>query len=470
MPKLPGDIICETDGFRDIATLNSGAGRMNPETIALLTSNLIDYQLEAGATGPVVVAQDTRSSGQALRYGAIAAASQRGTEVVDGGILPTPAAQKIASEVGAIATVVISASHNPAQYNGWKGMLGNRKPNSAEIAELSRRYWKQVQEGVSIPTDRPGNVAFEQASWRDWYTQEVVKDIENEFGSQPLSGKLFVIDGAHGAASNITPNVFKQLGARVKTFCCDPGEINKDCGAANLDGLKTFLETDNKTILDPDFVGALANDGDADRVMGLGLNNRLEIVEINGNHIMAAQATSPTQPGIVGTVYTNSGLRQRLDHHGIEFDECKNGDSYVTQGLLSRQAQGDNWTRGGEFTGHLIDTKWLSSGDGVHMAAWFAAYAVKEGKTFGNLYDDMPLWHEKMVARDLPAGIRIDPEHSKRIQSAKEVAEKLGARAIIRKSGTEPKIRIWNESPNKKLTELTGRLLLLSVMVEMDKA
>lgn len=457
-----------TDGYRDLSTEEPGSGQMNPETIAGMTYALVTYQFERGFEGPVAVAQDTRRSGEILRQAAIAGALAAGAEVIDYGILSTPGAQRAAQTIEASATIVMSASHNPAEYNGWKGMLGILKPQGATVKDLSDRYWDQVDSGLVIPHELNGQkVEFDDTA-SEAYISDIVNNIQSEFGESPLKEKLFVVDGANGAGMKITPEVFRRLGAEVREFACDKdGEINDNCGAAKLSGVKKFLLDNPKITQDTRFVGAVANDGDADRVMGVAMVDGVP-EEITGNHIMEAMALYPKQPGIVGTIYTNSGMRYRLEANGVDFEECGNGDVHVTNALRKRQETGQNWNIGGEFTGHLIDMDWLSSGDGARSAAWFAAYAAASNKKFADIYREQPMWPERMEQVKLPDNRRINVEESQFIQTALGKVIDLGARPIVRASGTEPLIRAWTEAPEESIATLSSRLLIESVYATLD--
>lgn len=186
--------------------------------------------------------------------------------------------------------------------------------------------------------------------------------------------------------------------------------------------------------------------------MAVALDKRGKAVVLDGNHMMSLMAEG--QQGIVGTLYTNSGLRESLADRGIAFEECGNGDAYVTEKLRQRQKQGDRWYRGGEFTGHIIDTMWLPSGDGIRAAAWLAAYAATRNVSFSEIHADMPLWHERMEKVAL-----LSPAIGKQILSSGALIEQLdrvesgayGApvRPIVRASGTEPVIRVWAESSSE---------------------
>lgn len=447
-----------TDGFRGAAQLDeAGPGKINEETFAALSAALAQYVRESGDSQPIVVGMDTRPSGPRLKDAVIAGVQSQGLEAIDLGIAPTPLAQHTAELMGAAGTIVVTASHNEASDNGWKGMIGARKPQRTEVAAISDRYWDLVDGGFrSISAEAAPQ---QHAESSEQYIMDVVRDVEAVFGERPLAGKLMVVDGAYGAGSEITPLVLRELGATIKEFACGPdGVINKDSGAAHLEGLQSFLNHNPEITNDPCFLGAVANDGDADRVLGIGMLGG-ELQEISGNHMMWALAQD--QPGIVGTLYTNSGLRDALDRKGVGFDECDNGDVHVTHALHARQQAGDNWTRGGEFTGHLIDTDWLSSGDGIRMAAWFAAWTASRGMTFGDVYEELPLWHEVMkpVAVRNPkvaAAILAGSEYQFSMQ---ELQEQYGdnVRMVVRASGTEPKIRIWSESREQYYAEQSVR-------------
>lgn len=436
---------------------------MNTETVAGLTAALIEYQREQGVDSPtVVVARDIRPSSRRLAAAAVQGALYADAEPLDIGVAPTPTAQFVAGQTEALATVVITASHNPAADNGWKGMLGNFKPNADQAADISRRYWDLADNGFRVGGQLPKS--GEQPAWQRSYTRAVVHDIQSEFGDRPLADTLFVVDGAYGAGQQLTPTILRRLGAEVVTFACDgQGIINDGVGAANLAGLKTFLTEHPEIVNHPDFVGAVANDGDADRLMGVGLaeiNGERQLVEVTGNHAMWAMAEG--QPGIIGTEYTNSGLVRRLQQAQIGFGYCPNGDVNVTNRLGELQAEGFAWTRGGEFTGHHIMTDWLPSGDGVRMAAWLASWAASHGKTFGDLYRELPLWPEIMHGLKVPPAVMKAARHDDVIQTAiRDTQGMLGdeGRLVVRPSGTEPIFRLWGEAPERgRLERLTAEL------------
>ncbi len=449
MPKH--NLLGGTDGFRGHATTDLGPGLINEETFALATYALVERQLELGLTGPVIIGQDTRKSGDRLRRASIAGALMHDVKVLDLRVAPTPVLQKVALELGAMATVAVTASHNHHNDNGWKGMVGSDKPSKEIVSDISNHYWNHVESGLTVPTDSLYSDNLQWPELLTWYADEVIADIQKQFGDKPLAGRLFVIDGAYGAGQTITPAIFRRLGAEVEEFCCDEsGSINDGCGAADLSGLASFLKNRPDITSNSNFIGALANDGDADRVMSIGFLSTAsgaQLVEVNGNHAMGLHAMG--EPGIVGTEYTNSGLVRMLELEGIGFEYCKNGDIFVTQALREKQSQGEPWRRGGEFTGHHVDTDWLSSGDGVRMAAWLAAYASSKELTFGSIHQDIPLWSERMAKVKLPVpSSQYDLGEDQMLQKLiLQTEQELGdeGRLIIRPSGTEPLVRVWGE-------------------------
>ena len=461
-----------TDGFRGAADLDNPAmGVQNELTHYYLTSALLSLQQESGQRGPVVVARDTRPSGHRLAQASLQAVYDQGLEAAYLDVAPTPAAQKVAELTGAAATIAVTASHNPVRDNGWKGMLGSFKPDSDQVRTISERAWElhAADKGTS-PLSKESPLSERRGEMLGrLYTDRLVDRITTIFGEQSLADRVVLYDGANGAGSRMVPTVLVSLGAEVRMINCGGGVINDNCGAAQ-EGLTSLKDAiiEGDLASNPRFIGGIANDGDADRLMAVGVIGRhgsQELVEINGNHMMYALAEG--EPGIVGTLYTNTGLREKLAASGIAFDECDNGDRYVTEAL--RKRSGDGWRRGGEFTGHLIDFDWLCSGDGVAMAAWLCAASARQRTNFGDLYKRVPLWQESMHKVVLPEGLRISSNDPLLSDLQVWASEQMGGegRAVIRPSGTEPVIRAWIESPHEKLPQEIGQTLRVKLQEEL---
>lgn len=456
MPKR-GDVIFGTDGFRGEYTEESGPALLNIETIADLTRAFVEYAKSIGDFPAIVVGRDTRESGQVLAKTVCDIASKLGLEVWDVGVCPTPATFKIAQQHGTLA-IMITASHNPHTDNGWKAAIKGDKITDEQARIVSDIYWKNLDQPIG---DTERAEILDKSELRNWYIDEVVKDICDEFGENPLIGKVVVVDGANGATAKFTPEILRRLGAEVHEFATDcRAHINLDCGAADLSGVKNFLKNSKNILNNPNLIGAVSNDGDGDRIMCVGVRSDGSLVELNGNYVLHALAEN--QPGIVGTLYTNSGLVEALRTSNIGFDQCANGDTAVTAGLRARQKRGENWTRGGEYTGHHVDTDWLSSGDGVRMAAWYSSYVSKHGKKFNNLYDELALWPEVStkikISRDRSEKLENQPEVQNEIERLKQTLGNNG-RLVVRTSGTEPVVRIWGEAkPPINIQEIIDNL------------
>ena len=432
-----------TDGVRG----EVGSPHITPEAFATLgAATALHVQNESGREHPVfVVGGDTRSSSPELRGAVIFGLESVGARAVDIGVAPTPTIAWLARENEA-AAVAVTASHNPDSDNGFKPFgIGGDKINGDALDDIERRY--RGRRGTVRPRSGSG---MQQAFWVN--SEAHVDAITRRFGDGVLEGHTVVIDAANGAAHELGPRLFRKLGAEVIEFATDPkAAINDGAGAASLGGLTErvagFEGRDN-----PRFLGGFAFDGDGDRVMGIDRLGR----EINGNHWLSRLAIEQT--GVVGTVYTNSGLVRHVKGMGVEFAYCGNGDIQVTNGLRER-----GWQRGGEFTGHLIDLEHLSSGDGLYMAALMAVDLARTGRTLTDVYDELPLWPETMrgivIAPGTDAQAILEGDRMQAVQQGIEEEFGSDARTVVRASGTEPKIRVWAEAVEPGASEEIVRRL-----------
>jgi len=459
-----------TDGVRGQATSELGNGLINPQTFAGLGYALVEEIRARGHEGDIRIAvgRDRRPSGELLAEAAMCGIQAAGGIVINAGIIPTPGVQRIAHYEDDVAGgVIVTASHNPPKYNGVKETFKAFKPTKEEALAITRRFWRQVDSGLAIPNTLNPSRVEERTDATEAYISAIVEDLRQEFKSEtPLAGKLFVVDCANGAAIDISPEVFERLGARVTRFGCDPsGAINDNCGAEHLGGVKEFLANHPEITSDPDFMGAVAHDGDADRGNGIGFFNG-EFLEITGSHILEAMAEYPRRPetlevtakhskqlGTIGTIYTNTASVRRIHGKSVAFEYCKTGDTAVTQALMSKQAAGKDWYMGAEDSGHAVDMTKLPSGDGTHSMAHYACWAATvQEATFGEIAHALPLWpmrHLKIPTNGLAVPENI-AEHPRVAAAIEAQVRKLGgdARAILRPSGTEPVVRVTVESLN----------------------
>ncbi len=459
------EILFGTDGYRGLANDNNEPG-VNPLTFEWLAHQYVRLITEQNDQLPVViVGRDTRDSGPALHEAVCRGALLAGADVWDVGIAPTPVIAWIAQRYGA-AAVAITASHNPNDDNGFKPFdPGGVKPARSRLDELERRYSASARHethGQSIQKSK----RWVRPELADEYLGHVVEVLG---GAELLSSKIVAVDGANGAAYQIAPRLYEALGARVITFACSgQGEyINQGCGAAHLEGVTEFLKQNPALIQQSNFLGAFASDGDGDRVMGINANGGI----INGNHWMHQLAEG--QKGIVGTIYTNAGLRESVQALGVEFHECDNGDSYVTAKLMElTQQRGTGFGRGGEFTGHLIDLSHLPSGDGLYMGAWLATKVVTGGADLVDIENSLNLWPEKMASVYLKDGVGgKEVLQNKLIQEAIATEQALlgnDGQVVVRPSGTEALIRVWVQA--KYSTLLDGIVERLTSLLHTIKS
>jgi phosphoglucosamine mutase len=445
-----------TDGYRGEYNESDLIG-INSATFEALTQEFTSLVTEKDDESPtIIVGYDTRTSGPILAGAVSRGAAEAGATVWNIGVAPTPAIAWLAKEYGFYA-VSITASHNPNTDNGYKlfSRSGN-KPGRDFLDELSARF--NANENRQNSSKRPGVIY-----WKDNLTNIYLGRLIRSIGDyETLKGQTIIFDGAEGATHKLGPILYKALGADVVKFACNGNgaRINRNCGAASLGGVRDFLEQYKADNPDIKLLGAIACDGDGDRVMALDSTGRT----IDGNYWL--QHLAEKQTGIVGTLYTNDALRQAVGKMGVEFHECANGDSYVTQKLIElTEARGTGFTRGGEFSGHLIDLEHIPSGDGLYMGAWLAAKAAQKGADFTDIRDGLELWPERMESIRLQPGVVAanileTASAQEAVSLAKTSLEDQQGRVIVRPSGTEPLIRVWGSAEDETLlSQVMDRLM-----------
>lgn len=444
LTKSDFKLMGETDGWRGTVDLfNPDPTALNPINVALLAyawrKYLTECETEPGQDSNFIIGRDTRDSGPVLSNAAMAGVEYAGGQVVEIGATPTPLAQRIALSLGASA-IVITASHNPEGDNGVKYMLGAEKPNDLQIRGVSEIYWQTHNSGLQLPNTNPIKpIRGLEIGLINKYKNDVIAYISERFGERPLEGKLIVMDCANGATMGIAPDIFRELGCDVRLTENGNdkyGNINDNCGATALGNLKDYI-TRHPELLDwPGFLGGIAFDGDGDRMMGVSAerlgNGGISCRDFTGNHTLAVLAAG--QPGIVGTVYTNPGVRSYVKSRGTEFYECPNGDVNVTKALREHGLK-----VGGEFTGHHVNLDWLNSGDGILSATNLAAIMASKNKTMANVTSTVELYPEKLI--NIPyKGLSLDDDA---IETMDLTLKQLCDSAVVRKSGTQSLLRIW---------------------------
>jgi phosphoglucosamine mutase len=376
----------------------------------------------------VLVGRDTRASGQELEDALVAGLGKAGSRAVRGGILPTPAVALLAEESGA----VISASHNPPEYNGVKFFRGGWKldDDEEEAIEASLDQANHAPRGAPPAETATGGFA-----------SRYVDFVCERFGA-PLDGLRVALDCANGAMFEVGPEAFERLGAHVVTIGNSPdgANINVGCGATDMQLLA-------RTVRAGDFDLGVAFDGDGDRMLAVDAAGE----ELDGDQILAVVALHLGVDTVAVTEMTNLGFHRLMEENGVRVLTTPVGDRYVLEALRREQGK-----LGGEQSGHIMYLEGHTTGDGL-MGALLLCRALREtGQTLRDLAGRMT----KLPQAKANVSVR-----TKEIPEAlREEIDRLAAegRVVVRPSGTEPFVRVLVEAETEKNAEsLCGRIAAL---------
>ena len=407
-----------TDGVRGVVGEN-------------LTSERVE-QLGKAATlwskgGRVFVGRDTRGSGPELEEAFARGVVEAGGNAVLAGVLPTPAVALLALDLG----VVVSASHNPPEYNGIKIFDRNGQKLTDEAEE-------EIE--ALLDAEGPGDGEIDHV---EVATDSYLEHITERFGSD-LSGLRVAVDCANGAYSTIAPQAFEQLGAEVTAIGAEPDgtNINLGCGATDLALLR-------RTVLEGDFDLGVAFDGDGDRMLAVDADG----VPVDGDQILAILADHLEVDFVAVTQMTNLGFHRFAEERGIRLATTEVGDRYVLEALRANSG-----LLGGEQSGHIIYLKDHVTGDGL-AAALLLCDAVR-GLTLAEVAAVLPRYPQakenvRVATKELS---EVLVEEISRVN-----AELDGdGRILVRPSGTEPVVRVLAEAENpQKAQELCARISAL---------
>lgn len=392
--------------------------------------------LAAQGNTKVLIGKDTRVSGYMLESALEAGFSAAGVSVEFLGPMPTPAVAYLTRTFRAAAGVVISASHNPYYDNGIKFFSDTGHKLSDEVEARIEAYLEQDMDCVE--SEQLGRAyRIEDAAGR------YIEFCKSAFPSSlSLSGMKIVVDCAHGATYHIAPNVFRELGAKVIEMGTTPDglNINAGCGATDLAALQARVKQENADI-------GLALDGDGDRIMIVDAAGQI----IDGDEIVYALVRQAIKDGnleggVVGTLMSNMGMELALADLNVPFVRAKVGDRYVMEALRENR-----WCLGGEGSGHVINLKYHSTGDGILAAIQFLSGMVREGVSARDMISGMHKLPQVLINVKYAAG--TDPLTAESVISAiAEVEAALAGkgRVLLRKSGTEPLIRVMVEGANEQ--------------------
>jgi len=446
-----------TDGVRGLA--NGGltaqlALELAQAAASVLTHGRHAEELKAKGLRPrAVIGRDPRVSGQFLSSAVAAGLASSGIDVLDAGVIPTPAIALLVRDAGLDFGVMVSASHNLAPDNGIKFFSygGTKLPDEVE---------DRIQDALGTQPLRPtgsgvGRISrFSDAE--DRYALALLKSVPVS-----LNALHVVIDCAHGAAAGVSPRVFKDAGAEVTVLGNEPDGLNINQGYGS-----THPELLQEAVVELGADLGIAHDGDADRTLAIDHTGRL----IDGDRIMAILALAKKNRGelpgdaIVATVMSNLGLHRLMEEHGIAIYQTKVGDRYVLEEL-----ERSGLTLGGEQSGHIIMSEHQTTGDGILTGLQLAAEVVRSGKPLAQLADQMTVFPQVLLNVSGVDHKKLDA-NSAIAEAVAQAEELLGdtGRVLLRPSGTEPLVRVMVEALDKEQAKSVAESIALVVREQLS--
>ncbi|MFG6446438.1 phosphoglucosamine mutase [Microbacterium sp. P07] len=427
-----------TDGVRGLAngplTADLALHLAQATAVVLGQGRSAEARRAEGKRLTAVVARDPRISGEFLSAAVAAGLASSGVDVLDAGVLPTPAAAYLIADIDADFGVMVSASHNPAPDNGIKIFArgGVKLPDLVE---------QRIEAALDADKLQPTGAGVGRI--------RVFSDAEDRYvlhllGSLPhrLDGIHVVLDCAHGAASGVSPETFKDAGATVTVIGADPDGLNINDGVGS-----TYLDHLAEVVVRLGADVGIAHDGDADRCLAVDAAGN----HIDGDQIMAILAVAMKERGalasdtLVATVMSNLGLHRAMEQHGIRVLQTAVGDRYV----LEEMTKGA-YSLGGEQSGHVIMSDHATTGDGLLTGLHIVAEMARQQKTMAELASIMTVFPQVLVnVRGVDRDrVATDSELQRAVD---EVRAELGdtGRVLLRASGTEPLVRVMVEAADE---------------------
>ena len=442
-----------TDGIRGMANI----APVSPEVVLRLGRAAVQVLASGSAASQpcMVIGRDTRLSGAMLEAAFAAGVCSAGVDILSVGVLPTAGIAYLTRALGALAGVVISASHNPYQDNGIKFF-------SADGIKLNDALEDQIEAQLAVadtaqrPTGKALGRFYNDTGAAQRYLDFLVSTLTHAM-SAPLRIGL---DCAHGAASSVAPGLFMQLGAHVSVWNATPDglNINHQCGALHPE----FVQ--QKVLAEALDVG-FAFDGDADRLVAVDHTGAI----LDGDHLLAIGAKDLLDRGalaprtVVSTVMANLGLDKALHEMGVVLHKTHVGDKYVMQAMRQTGA-----VLGGEQSGHIIFRQYHTTGDGLLTAVQLINAMLGRGVPFAELAQTLHKFPQVLLNVHLRE--RCDPLRFPRVQEALHIAEEaLGddGRVLVRLSGTELVARVMIEGPSQALIEPLAQCIVQAITAEL---
>lgn len=440
-----------TDGIRG----RVGTWPINAEFILKLGWSVGMVLARQSSGGKVLIGKDTRISGYMFESVLEAGLSAAGVDTHLLGPMPTPAIAYLTRTLRAQAGIVISASHNPYYDNGIKffSAQGSKLPDELELA-IEEQLEKPMTTVDSAELGKAVRIVDAPGRYIEFCKSTIGSDIN-------LNGLKIVVDCSNGAAYHIAPNVFRELGAEVIELGCEPNglNINLDCGAMYPELLRKYV-LENRADL------GIALDGDGDRVVIVDADGTIldgdELLYIIVKH---RHDLGLLKGGVVGTVMSNFGLELALRQLDIEFIRVPVGDRHIMTELLKR-----HWHVGGEPSGHIICSDAITTGDGIITALQVLSVLRHTNHTLAELKSALKKFPQVLI--NVQVKEHSDPQHKPKIKAILEKIEnelKETGRVLLRRSGTEPLVRVMVEGQDESHVRTLATNLAAIVKEELGK-
>lgn len=404
-------------------------------------------------SGPVLIGKDTRISGYMFESALEAGLSAAGVDIRLLGPMPTPGIAYLTKNTRARGGIVISASHNPYDDNGIKFFNGDgtKLPDDVEL-EIE----DELEKPIKTVNSRDLGKALRMADAARRYIEFCKSRIDSGIDFKGLN---ITLDCAHGAAYNIAPKVFEELGANVITIGDEPDglNINAECGSLKPEMLR-------ETVLEYGSDLGIALDGDGDRLIMV--DQKGEIVDGDeALYIIARARLSTLNGGVVGTLMSNLGLEMALKSLNLEFFRAAVGDRYVMEMLVTNRLK-----LGGESSGHIINLNLTSTGDGIITALQVMEALIQSQRSLNEAKHDMQKYPQKLI--NVKMKERVDLDRIPAIGTAvQEIENEIGdkGRVLLRPSGTEPLVRVMIEGENEAQVDTLVQTLANRVQDILEK-
>ena len=436
-----------TDGVRGLA--NQDITAELALDLAVAAAHVLAESGEFEGHRPTaVVGTDGRASGEFLSAATVAGLASAGVNVLDARVLPTPAIAFLTADTGADLGVMLSASHNPMPDNGIKFFArgGHKLADDVEDA---------IEARMREPWQRPTGAGVGRVRSLDDGAERYVRRLLSVLPNR-LDGLHVVVDAANGAASSVSPEVFRRAGAQVTVIGADPDGLNINDGYGS-----THLEPLCAAVLETGADLGIAHDGDADRCLAVDASGH----PVDGDQIMSVLAISLRDKGrlpddtLVATVMSNLGMLQAMEREAIAVRQTAVGDRYVLEDMKA-----GGFALGGEQSGHVIFLEHGTTGDGVLTGLMLAARVAETGRPLADLAGVMSRLPQVLLNVRGVDSSKVDTHTSVQAEVARATTE-LGSsgRVLLRKSGTEPLVRVMVEAADQSRAQAVAERLAESV-------